>query len=231
MTTVTGRAEASAALPPGLVVLVPMLGRPQHVGPLLDSLDATTPAARVLFVVSPHDTEVHAEIDRHDRERLTVPYQPSGDYARKINAGYRHTTEPLIFCGASDLKFHPGWYEAALAKLGPEIGVVGTNDLGNPRVTSGGHSTHSIVTRWYADLGTIDEPHAILHEGYTHEFIDDELIGTAKSRKAWAMALDSHVEHLHPCWGKAPTDQSYQRMHERMARSRPLYEQRRRLWT
>ena len=215
-----------------VAILVPMLGRPHRVGPLLDSIDATAPAARVLFCVSPSDTAVHKAVDQAGRERITVPFHPVGDYARKINAGYRHTREPLIFCGADDLLFHPGWYEVAVKHLGDGIGVVGTNDLGSPRVMAGDHSTHSLVARDYANrLGTIDQRGQILHEGYPHEYVDDELVGTAKHRGAWAFAVDSHVEHLHPNWGKAPNDGLYAQQQMRMRRGAALYRQRRRLWT
>lgn len=217
----------------GLVIVVPMLGRPHRVAPLLESIEATTPTARVLFALSPDDAAVAAEVRQAGRPYITVPYQPTGDYARKINAGYRHSTEPLIFLGADDLKFHPGWFEAATAKLDPGIGVVGTNDLGSPRVMRGEHATHSLVTREYADrLGVIDQPAQILFEGYAHEFVDDELVGTAKHRRAWAVAPDSHVEHLHPNWRRdVPVDALYAQQQQRMRQSRPLYLQRRRLWT
>jgi hypothetical protein len=160
-----------------------------------------------------------------------VAREPVGDYARKINAGCRATTEELLFLGADDLHFHPGWLEAAAAKLAPGIGVVGTNDLGSPRVVAGEHATHSLVTRAYADQhGAIDRPGEILHEGYPHEYVDDELVGTAKHRCAWAMALDSHVEHLHPDHDKAPWDELYLAQPGRMDAGAPLYQARRRLW-
>jgi hypothetical protein len=219
--------------PADLVILVPMLGRPHHVPPLLDSTGRTVPGARVLFVVSPHDTAVHQAVAAADGEMLTVPYKPRGDYARKINAGYRYTSQPLIFTGASDLRFHAGWFEAACAQLSrPGVGVVGTNDLGSPRVVQGQHSTHSLVTRAYADkYGTIDCPGAILCEQYIHEFVDDELVGTAKHRGAFAFAADSHVEHLHPNWRPdIPMDRLYAQQSRRMAASRQLYARRRRLW-
>lgn len=215
-----------------LVILVPMLGRPHTVGPLLQSIDATAPHARVLFLVSPHDRAVHQVIDRLRRERMTVPYTRIGDYARKINTGYRATSEPHIFLGACDLRFHPGWYEAVIAKLGKGIGVVGTNDLGSPRVMAGEHATHSLITREYADeQGTVDQPGQVLFEGYAHEFVDDELVGTARKRGAFAFAFDSHVEHLHPSWGKNRPDALYRQHHQRMRHSRPLFETRRALWT
>ena len=214
-----------------LAILVPMLGRAHRVAPLVDSIRATCDA-RILFLVSPDDRVVRDAVDVAGCERLEVRRLPSGDYARKINAGYRHTTEPLLFLGADDLLFHPGWYEAATAALAPGVGVVGTNDLGSPRVMAGEHATHSLVTRAYADEhGTIDGPGEILHEGYQHEWCDDELVGTAKMRDAWAMALDSHVEHLHPNWHPdVPMDALYAAQRKRMRQGAALYQVRRRRW-
>lgn len=155
-----------------------------------------------------------------------------GDYARKMNHGVRVTTEPLLFLGADDIDFHPGWFEAACARLTPGVGVVGTNDLGNPRVISGEHATHVLVTRAYVERhGTIDEPGKVCHEGYPHEFVDDELVATAKARGAWAFAADSIVEHLHPSWGKAPTDPLYDGQRRRLVQGRRVFERRKRLWT
>lgn len=208
-----------------------MLGRAHRVEPLLGSIHATC-AARVLFCCTEGDGDVIAAVDAAGAERLTFPPRRVGDYAAKINRGYRHTSESLVFLGACDLHFHPGWFEAATARLGDRVGVVGTNDLGSPRVMRGEHATHSLVTRDYADrFGTIDQPGEILHEGYVHELVDDELVGTAKHRRAWAFADDSHVEHLHPHWGKAATDDSYEGQRHRMEESRRLYRRRRRMWT
>lgn len=215
-----------------VAILVPMLGRPHRVEPLLTTIVATAPDARTLFLVSPGDHDVHRAIDAAGAERLTVDGPYPGDYARKINAGYRATREPLLFLAADDLAFHPQWFEQATSRLGPGIGVVGTNDLGSPRVITGQHATHSLVTRAYADeFGTIDQPGAILHEGYPHEFVDDELVETAKHRGAWAFARFSHVEHLHPAWGKAPVDKLYLGQRRRMDKGRRIYQERRHLWT
>jgi hypothetical protein len=213
-----------------LAILVPMLGRPHRVAPLLESIRETTPGARVLFLVTTGDQPVIDALDGADRVEL--PPRQRGDYAVKINAGYRHTTEPLLFLAADDLRFHPGWFELAAAKLTPGIGVVGTNDLCNRRTMRGEHSTHSLVTREYVDrFGTIDEPGKVLHEGYVHEFVDDELVGTARKRRAYAHASKAIVEHLHPMNGQAPMDRLYRRQGMRMRASRDLYQRRRMLWT
>lgn len=215
-----------------LVVVVPLLHRTTWIARVLDSLSATCDRARTLFVASDTDDTVLEHLRREGLDHLTVPGPNPGDYARKINAGYRASSEPLVFLGADDIEFHPGWFEAALAELTPGIGVVGTNDLGSRRVMAGEHSTHSLVTRDYADrFGVIDEPGAILFEGYHHSYVDDELVATAKQRGAWAFAADSHVEHHHPAWSKAPDDDTYQRGRSRFRMDRRLFIKRQALWT
>lgn len=223
--------------PHDLAVLVPMLGRPHHVAPLLASIRATVPGCRVLFLVSPGDTEVHAAVDEATAEqvretRLMVARRPRGDFAVKTNTGYRHTTEPLLFTGASDLEFQPGWFEAAAAHLEPGVGVVGTNDCANPRVMRGEHATHFLVTREYADrFGVIDQPGAIFCELYPHEMVDDELIATARKRQAYRWAGESHVRHLHPTWfPNIPMDATYAAQTRRLRAGRPIFQRRRRLW-
>lgn len=213
-----------------LTILVPVRGRPHHLAPLLGSIHDTVDTD-VLFLVSSNDAPVIQVLDTLEQQYLVSPPQRVGDYACKINTGYRHCTTPLVFLGATDLYFHPGWFERATAKLTNGIGVVGTNDLGNTR-TQTGHSTHSLVTREYVEnYGTIDEPGKILHEGYVHEFVDDELVMTARKRKAYAHAADAIVEHLHPDWGKGEMDTSYRQQKSRMRESVGLYHQRSRLWT
>jgi len=211
-----------------LVILVPMLGRPQHVAPLLESIRSTCDA-RVLFLLTPGDDEVAETVA--GEEHLFVEWQDTGDYARKINTGIKASAEEHIFTGASDLKFHPGWYEAACAHLAPGIGVVGTNDLGNGRTATGRGSTHMLVTRAYVEqFGTIDEPGKFFHEGYPHEFVDDEAVDTARARGAYAHATDAIVEHLHPMWGKGEWDVTYAGMSERYRAGMPIFSYRRRLW-
>jgi glycosyltransferase involved in cell wall biosynthesis len=209
-----------------LVIIVPVLRRPHNVRPLLTSIRQTTPGARVLFVCDPDDEAEQRAIEADGAEMLIV----RGNYAKKINRAVQETNEPLLFLGADDIRFHPGWFEAATAKITEGIGVVGTNDLCSDRVMAGQHSTHSLVTREYAELGTIDDPAKLLHERYPHEFVDDEFVQTAKARKAFAHAADSIVEHLHPLGGKAPIDELYAKAGRRELLGRLVFMRRRRLW-
>jgi glycosyltransferase involved in cell wall biosynthesis len=199
-----------------IAILVPVLGRPQNAAPLVESITtATTTPHRILFLCSPEDD---AEIEACEATGADVHIysmrRGHGDYARKINHGYRLTSEPWIFQGADDLRFHPGWDVAALALAAqrPRLTVVGTNDLGNPRVRRGQLATHSLISRSYIDHqgASFDGPGVVLHEGYTHNYVDEELCLVARRRRVWGFARDAVVEHLHPHWGKANYDETYE---------------------
>lgn len=210
------------------VVVVPMLGRGHLMDRLRESLAASTDDARILWVVTGGDFDV---LDRLSGDpHVVTPPRPRGDYAHKINAGVAASDEPLIFTGAIDLAFHPGWLEAAERLLTEQIRVVGTNDLTNER-TARDHSTHTLVARDYVGRGLVDGRPGLLCEDYLHEFVDDELVGTAKQRGAYAHADDSHVEHLHPMAEKGEWDATYLGMRGRMRADRGLFNQRRALWT
>lgn len=226
--------------PRPLAVVVPVLARPHRVIPFLEALTAATPERhRVLFVASPGDTAEVTALEAAGVEALD-PHRPAdwsyvlfeGNYAAKVNAGARFTDEPLIFTGADDLEFTPGWLPAAAAVMdATDAGVVGTQDECNPRVIAGEHATHFLVARWYVDHhGTADEPGLIFHEGYPHEYVDNELIATAKARRSYAFADASVVRHLHPMNGGAPLDRLYRAAPRRMVAGRRVYASRRHLW-
>ena len=218
---------------PPTVILIPVLNRPHRVAGLVNNIFDTSPDnVSILFICSPGDVGEMEAVKKAARGKavgmLTLNVRPQhGDYARKMNAGYKATTQPWLFLGADDLRFHPGWLEAAGALIDDDIQVVGTDDMGNPRVIAGKHSTHTLVTRSYVDeYGTIDERNKMLHEGYPHEFVDDEFVGTAKYRGAFAFAFDSKVEHLHPNWGKNDTDVLYSAAPQRLEKAREVWRRR-----
>lgn len=211
-----------------VVILIPVLGRPHRVKPTLDSIrDATAQPYRVLFICNPDDQGEIRAIEAEGGEYLIH----DGNYASKINAGFEATDEEFLFMAADDLKFWPDWFKRAHCCMVPGTDVVGTNDIANPRVMTGQHSTHTLFRRSYIEEhGTIDEEGKVLHEGYVHEYCDDEFIETAMARGVYAHAFDAIVEHLHPMVDKAPDDATYRlgRRHTRV--SRKLFHQRRRLW-
>jgi len=219
-----------------IAILVPVLGRPQSAQPLIDSIRrATTMPHRIVFICSSEDRHQHHACRATGEETLLASWEPGpGDFARKTNLGFRETEEPFVFCGADDLRFHPDWATAALA-VAEETGacVIGTDDLGNPLVRRGRHSTHSLVRRSYAlDPGcTMDRTGEIYCELYDHQCVDNELVETAQARGVWAFARDAKVEHLHPLWRRTPMDETYRKALANGRADIRLLGSRRRLWT
>jgi glycosyltransferase involved in cell wall biosynthesis len=219
-----------------LVILVPVLNRPHRVAPLLDSIEASAPGARVLFLVDRADTSELDAICKEmcDERQLCLGgmevFDDGPGYAAKINQGARVTAEPFLFLGADDLNFKPGWYEAAKAAMVDGVEVVGVNDLLRRRRTRRDHATHFLMTREYAQRPTIDGETGPLCERYIHNFVDDELIATATARGVYAYAPGAHVEHLHWMNRRAAMDETYKRGRESFESDRVLFEQRRALW-
>ncbi len=226
-----------------IAVLVPVLNRPERVAPLVESLaKASRTDPRLVFLVTEGDDAELAACLATDAMTVVVPFPlEGGDYARKVNYGVLVTEEPWLFQAGDDLEFHPGWDDhlLAFAERHDAALVVGTNDLGNPMVKTGAHSTHSLIARGYVEeFGTIDEPGKALHEGYWHCWVDNELIETAKARRVYFSDRRSTVEHLHPVWRVKPgarerkgtDDATYKRGQERYQEDHALFMQRRSLW-
>lgn len=218
-----------------LLVVAPVLGRPENAQRVCDSLrDATHVDYRLLFVCTHGDDDEIAAVRATGADMLVVPWAPGqGDYARKVNLAYARGREPWLFQAADDLRFEPGWDETGLA-VGERTaaGVVGTNDLGNPRVRSGKASTHSFVRRAYVeDPGAVwGEVGTVLHAGYHHNFCDEELVNLAVSRARFVFARRCIVEHLHPHWGKADDDDTYRLGQGTFRLDQALYGRRQRGW-
>jgi hypothetical protein len=205
-----------------IAVVIPVLGRPEASAPLVENIrETSTHVTRVLFLYTPGDSQEEV-VQRLWREgegfvlcSSVAPLAP-GDYARKINAGFALTAEPFVFLGASDLLFHQGWDEAAL-RVAEETGagVIGTDDMANPAVRRGTHSTHPLVRRSYIEGvgGTFDQgPGVVYYEGYDHQAVDNELCYAATKRNEWAFAKESRVQHRHPIFDKSVgMDDTYRR--------------------
>lgn len=203
--------DAAYPAPPAdeqCAVLVPVLRRPQNAAPFMRSLRASTGMANVYAVANLDDTTT---IEAWSKAGAKVLIADGVSFACKANAGYRQTTEPWMLLVGDDVAFHPGWLDRALQAAQGGACVVGTNDLGHPRVMRGEHSTHMLVRRSYvAEVGASwDGPGVVCHEGYRHWFVDDEIVTAAKQRGVWTFATGSLVEHLHPAWSKAVPDEVY----------------------
>jgi hypothetical protein len=192
-----------------VAVVVPTM-RAGNAARFMGSLRASTGMAHAYAVVHEDDTETAVAWKEAGASVLTGP---AFTFAEKCNAGYRETREPWLFLVGDDVEFRPAWLDhAEHVAYTQQAAVVGTNDLGNPRVTKGEHATHMLVSRRYVDEfgASWDGPGVLCHEGYRHWFVDDELVTVAKQRGVWAAALGSVVEHMHPLFGKGDMDGVYE---------------------
>jgi glycosyltransferase involved in cell wall biosynthesis len=212
-----------------VAIVVPTLGRSHKLRRFAAPIWENTPEGsyEIVFVVDADDVKTHKVVERLGAKMVVH----DGTYPQKVNAGIKATDTPLVFITNDDVIFHPGWYEAAGAQLENGTGVVGTNDLHNGSVLKGEYATQLLVTRDYVNRGTIDDPSVVYHPGYHHNFCDCEFSETAQHRGQWAMAFDSHVEHIHPDHGLRKYDAT-DRKGELQYREEDLalFEARRSLW-
>jgi hypothetical protein len=194
-------------------VLVPVLGRPHHAAPFMASLKASTGLARAYAICDTDDREAELAWRKAGARIINTGRMSPTSFAVKANLGFRRTREPWVFAVGSDVHFWPGWLDQAqhVAEAFDAL-VIGTNDLGNPRVLNGEHATHVLLSRQYITEhgASWDGPGVLAHEGYRHNFVDDEIVTAAKQRGVWQMALGSRVEHMHPMHGKAEIDAVYE---------------------
>jgi hypothetical protein len=220
-------------------ILIPVLGRPHRAAPLVQNIrDTTTETVTITFLCSRDDTEQYKACQASGAESIIMLSNPAGqgDYAKKINYGFRYGTDSeFVFMGADDLTFEPRWDTHALraANSGPGYDVVGTNDLANAQVRRGQFGTHCLIRRRYVTEkgGTADGgPGTVLHEGYDHNFVDRELCHVAQHRGVFAFARHSHVKHSHPLWRTAPDDPTYRKALRHFRQDQRLFLSRAHLW-
>ena len=213
----------------GVAILVPVLNRPGNVAPLLESIRANTPEPYVVvFLADPGDRAEQDAIAARAGPDVRV-LSPGGTYAKKINHGVRQTDALYVMLGADDVRFHPGWLEAAKAAMTDGVQVVGLRDLID-RPTRPEHATHFLLTREAALMPCIDGSQGCLHEGYRHWRTDDELIATATKRGMYVYAPGAVVEHRHPMTGAVPDDATYRKGRATARRDGKLFHRRERLW-
>lgn len=219
-----------------VAIIVPTLGRPDSLRPLLQSVATTTPvgAAQVVFVVDHEDKPTHDELQAAWQQgwRFGRCFE-DGTYPEKVNVGYRASDAPFVLPAADDVVFHPGWLEQALAAFEPGVEVVGTNDL-TPITSDGQHATMPIVRRSYIEKqgAAFGEPGVVLHEGYHHNFVETELCQLAQQRGVFFSCPASIIEHRHPAWGTREADDTDRKGNMRNGdEDRQLFEERRARWT
>jgi hypothetical protein len=217
-----------------IVVLVPVYQRPHRVSALIHSFEnSRAKDAYLLFIASREDTEEIDALNEHTDMYLVHPDKRGrGDWAKKINHGYRQTSAPWMLLGADDIHFRPGW-DSCLRRAAGRSGkrVLGTSDLNPNSNPVGIYSPHPLVARSYADeRGVVDRKRQVVCEEYHHNYPDRELAATAISRDEWLYVPDAVIEHLHPGWTDTPNDHTYRIGAQHGQRDYRLHQRRHKLW-
>ena len=158
-----------------IAILVPVLSRPQNVEPFLESVSVTEEPYRVYFICTAGDRAEIEACKKTDAHVLIHP-EPAGkaNFAKKINWAFGQTDEEWIFQAADDIRFSSGWDKWAFVTANrSRASVIGTNDLGNPQVRRGTHSTHTLFRRSYIaeyESGTVDGSGLVFSELYDHQW-------------------------------------------------------------
>lgn len=170
--------------------------------PLFVSWNASRAPGRLVFVVEVDDYEERIALEGvgsfHNVTVLEVV--DAHTWPEKVCVATEVVQADWYLFAADDIEFVPGWWQATQTLRDmPRVGVIGTNDMANPRVLAGEHTTHPLMRRAYIEQwGTVDEPGKPVHDGYRHWYVDDELVWTAKMRGAWAYCADAVIAHHHP---------------------------------
>lgn len=216
-------------------ILIPVLARPHNAAKVVTSItNATVSPFRIVFICSPGDDEQIAA-SREVGEVIVVDWEPGrADFAKKINHAFPLTSNEWVFQAADDLSFRRRWdIEAFQMAKRKQKSVIGTNDLHNPAVKQRRHATHILFRRDYIErygTGTYDDTGLVFCELYDHQFVDTEFVEVAMTRKEWAFADRSVVEHLHPYWGLSPRDATYDKAVRESQADLELYMSRSRRW-
>jgi glycosyltransferase involved in cell wall biosynthesis len=203
-------------------IFIPVLGRPQNVGPLIESVEAATAVDFSLVFICSSGDDDQIEACKKTGGRILIIEGGLSEYPRKMNHAFRNTDREFCLLGADDIEFQPGWDRAAL-KVAKRTGagVIGTSDCVNVR----DFSPHPLVRRTYVEIrgASMDGPGFLIHEGYDHNYTDVELCKLAQVRGRWAAAPDSRVCARHHTHGTAPRDATYDKGFRRFRKDRQLY--------
>ncbi len=208
-------------------VIVPVLNRPQNAAPFMESLGDET-RVRVWVVGEFNDRDTVAAWEQLDCNVIADPFAHT--FAEKVNVGYSFGAAPCVMLAGDDCRFTPGWLDQAMGTASlSRAAVIGTNDEANRRVVRGSHSCHPIIRRSYVEHvgASWDGPGIVCHEGYRHNYVDDEIVTAAKQRGVWVFSPGCVVRHLHPVWGTAENDATYRHGNEHRDADRALFNSRR----
>jgi len=204
-------------------ILLATTGRPDLAVRCCREIRATTNPFHVEIVAAvDHDPETRIRLnDLADKLDYSDEYRGSANAwndALRIAAG-----DPVVLA-ADDLRWQPGWLEAALATLAEfpgGWGMVGLND---------GHHGEELSTHYMLSRRLIIEVFGgrVAWSCYGHSFQDREANERARAAGRYAWCENARVGHEHWIFGDRPQDDTDRLALAGHAASHAIFEQRQR---
>lgn len=209
-----------------IAIFIPTLYRPKNLPKVINSIYDTAFNECNIYAMCPDDDIESQEIlDEYDVKFWT----DKGDmrFAKRIQWMYRMTNESWFLTGADDLVFTEGWLDAAKPFMN-NYSVISFEDNCNPTLPG----TNFLIRRKYIkeDSGVVDSPNTVFCQEYFHNFVDNELWGTAIKRGVFAKC-PGVIEHLHPTIGKAEWDDIYEVAQQNFHNDATLFHMRSHMWS
>jgi len=214
-----------------LGIYLPTYGRAGKLQQVADNIkESTNSEYKLYWGVEAHDRESILAAKDTKAEVIINTGNPS--YSDALQEIYENSDEEIFFWANDDFLFLKDWDVAPLKKLeeNPQIMVLGVHD-GNPNTR---YSTISFIRRKYIEeqSGVVDMPNRVLYP-YKHNYVDDELTGTAKARGVWDLCEAPCIQHQHHSFkflGDFPHDDTYAKNDKGLAEDSQTYNERTHLW-
>ncbi len=210
---------------PEVAIVVPVMRRPQNAERFTKSLRESDADAEVFAV---YDAEDAATREAWEAAGAWMVLAETGEsYACKVNWAFQFVTTPWVFICGDDVIFDPEWFKPIryIINRQPEIRVIGVPDGSGSTADFAPHFL--LAADYVTERGASwDGPGVVCHEGYRHNYVDNEIIDVAKKRGVWHLCRTSLVEHLHPAWRKGEWDEVYKIGVDSAPADAALYERR-----
>lgn len=212
-----------------VAVLIPSTGRPEqmrrNVGALLEQRQPARVDLFVVLAIPDDDWKTFmaaASLMKGDGSLLIYPRRAGTTAVQGWNVAYGAVGVDWYVLGADDIRWRAGWLRQALA-VAEETGahVVGLNDGGHTDLNA--YAPHYMASRHFCE--SVLEGH-IAPPQYKSWWFDREVCERALAQDAYAPAWDAWAEHLHPDWGQAANDATYELGRRHHDEDRLLYERR-----
>lgn len=207
-----------------IAVLIPTFGRVHKLKELVRNFNKYSKVSNLYFIAETTDFDTTEWLKNSNLKHFVV----SGEYVEAINYGYKHTSEPFIFCGADDIEFTKDWDIKLLKNFEDEnIHVTGgVDDWVCSR--AGIHISHPLIRRSYIkNQGSCwGQKDVIYYPGYKHYHCDIELEQLAWTRGCIKVDTTVTIKHNHFVNQKVEQDATYKRSYQMLSGDTKLYEQR-----